>query len=268
MNYPNADDRKYTAASFSSPTTAISNMREKSEGTYTVANFDKRIEDTKHTDMIGVLLVDDHMLMREGLRQLFALEQDIRVIGEAIDGIEALQKIRQLRPDVVLMDIHMPGMDGITVTQQVVREFPEIAVIILSMQQQNQQVLQAMKSGARGYLLKTTSVRVVAEAIRMVRAGSVFVAPEMTDMIVQEYRRLSEGVPGRQNIETLQAKEVEIVRYVAMGMSNKEISEKLAYSEKTVKNYLSTIFQKLHLRDRTQVAIFALRHGLLPDEDV
>ncbi|MBV9259066.1 MAG: response regulator transcription factor [Ktedonobacteraceae bacterium] len=256
------------ATGFSSPTTVISDTPEKSKDIRTVEGYDKHIEDKKHTDVISVLLVDDHMLMREGLRQLFSLEQDIRVIGEAVDGVEALQKIRQMRPDVVLMDIHMPGVDGITVTQQVVQEFPEIAVIILSMQQQNQQVLQAVKSGARGYLLKTASVHEVAEAIRTVRAGSVFVAPEMTDMIVKEYRRLSEGAPGQQNIETLQAKEVEIVRYVAMGMSNKEISDKLAYSEKTVKNYLSTIFQKLHLRDRTQVAIFALRHGLLPDEDV
>ena len=268
MNYPNADNRNYVAAGFSSPATIISSTNEKSEGAHSVADHDKRIEATKQTDVISVLLVDDHMLMREGLRQLFSLEQDIRVIGEAVDGIEALQKIRQLRPDVVLMDIHMPGVDGITVTQQVVHEFPEIAVIILSMQQQNQQVLQAVKSGARGYLLKTTSVHKVAEAIRVVHTGSVFVAPEMTDMIVKEYRRLSEGASSQQNIETLQAKEVEIVRYVAMGMSNKEISEKLAYSEKTVKNYLSTIFQKLHLRDRTQVAIFALKHGLLPEEDL
>jgi DNA-binding NarL/FixJ family response regulator len=260
VSHPNVDDRKYTAADFFSPII--------SEDTHTVANFEQRIEDTKHTDVISVLLVDDHQLMREGLRQLFSLEKDIRVIGEAVDGIEALQKIRQLRPDVVLMDIHMPGMDGITVMQQVVQEFPEIAVIILSMQQQNQLVLQAVKSGARGYLLKTTSARKVAEAIRMVRAGGIFVAPEMTDMIVKEYRRLSEGASGHQTIETLQPKEVEIIRYVAMGMSNKEISEKLAYSEKTVKNYLSTIFQKLHLRDRTQVAIFALKHGLLPDEGV
>jgi len=268
LNYPNVGDRKYAATGFSSPTTAISDTKEKSEGAHVVAGNHKHIEATKRTEVISVLLVDDHLLMREGLRQLFSLEEDIRVIGEAVDGIEALQKVRQLRPDVVLMDIHMPGVDGITVTQQVVREFPEIAVIILSMQQQNQQVLQAVKSGARGYLLKTASVHEVAEAIRVVRAGSVFVAPEMTDMIVKEYRRLSEGAHGQQNIETLQAKEVEIVRYVAMGMSNKEISEKLAYSEKTVKNYLSTIFQKLHLRDRTQVAIFALRHGLLPEEDV
>jgi len=260
VSHPNIDDRKYATAGFFSPII--------SEDAHTVANFDKRIEDTKHTDVISVFLVDDHLLMREGLRQLFSLEKDIRVVGEAIDGVEALQKIRQLRPDVVLMDIHMPGLDGIAVTQQVVQEFPEIAVIILSMQQQNQLVLQAVKSGARGYLLKTTSAREVAGAIRMVRAGGIFVAPEMTDMIFKEYRRLSEDVSGHHTIETLQPKEVEIVRYVAMGMSNKEISEKLAYSEKTVKNYLSTIFQKLHLRDRTQVAIFALRHGLLPDEDV
>ena len=259
MSHPNVNDRKYTAADFFSPTI--------SEDPHTVANFDQRIEDTKHTDVISVLLVDDHLLMREGLRQLFSLEKDIHVIGEAIDGIEALQKIRQLRPNVVLMDIHMPGIDGIAVTQQIVQEFPEIAVIILSMQQQNQLVLQAVKSGARGYLLKTASAREVAGAIRMVRAGGVFVAPEMTGMIVKEYRRLSAGASGHHTVETLQPKEVEIVRYVAMGMSNKEISEKLAYSEKTVKNYLSTIFQKLHLRDRTQVAIFALRHGLLPDED-
>jgi DNA-binding NarL/FixJ family response regulator len=247
----------------------ISSTRGKGESAHTITNNDhndQHREASKRIDIISVLLVDDHQLMREGLRQLFSLEQDIRVVGEAVNGIEALQKIRQLRPDVVLMDISMPGIDGITVTQQVVQEFPEIAVIILSMQQQNQQVLQAVKSGARGYLLKTSSVHDVAEAIRMVRTGSVFVAPEMTDLIVKEYRRLSEGTPGQQNIEALQAKEIEIVRYVAMGMSNKEISQKLAYSEKTVKNYLSTIFQKLHLRDRTQVAIFALKHGLLPDE--
>lgn len=264
MNHPNVDDRKY--AGFFSPTTVISDAREKGEDTHGVTGNGRHGEGRKRTGVISVLLVDDHQLMRQGLRQLFTLEQDIQVIGEAVDGEEALQKIRQLCPEVVLMDIHMPGIDGIAVTQQVAQEYPETAVIILSMQQQKQQVLQAMRSGARGYLLKTASVREVAEAIRMVRSGSVFVSPEMTDMIVKEYRRLSEGTAG-QNIETLQAKEIEIVRYVAMGMSNKEISEKLAYSEKTVKNYLSTIFQKLHLRDRTQVAIFALKHGLLPDED-
>jgi DNA-binding NarL/FixJ family response regulator len=164
------------------------------------------------------------------------------------------------------MDIRMPVVNGIVVTQQVAQEFPEIAVLMLTMHQQSQQILQAMKSGARGYLLKTASAHEVAEAIRMVHSNGVFVPPEMTGLIIKEYRRLSEASSDLRGIEMLQAKEVEIVRYVAMGMSNKEIAEKLSYSEKTVKNYLSTIFQKLHLRDRTQVAIFALKQGLLADE--
>ena len=222
----------------------------------------------QHTDVVSVLLVDDHALMREGLRQLLTLERDIQIVGDAVDGVDALQKIRQLRPDVVLMDIHMPVVDGIAVTQHVAQEFPEIAVLILTMYQQSQHVLQAMKNGAKGYLLKTASVQQVTEAIRTVRAGGVFVAPETAGMIVGEYRRLSTSLSGNQGVDDLQAKEVEIVRYVALGMSNREIAEKLSYSEKTVKNYLSAIFQKLHLRDRTQVAIFALRHGLLPDENL
>ena len=160
----------------------------------------------------------------------------------------------------------MPVIDGLKVTQRIALEFPEIAVLILTMHQQNQHVLQAMKNGARGYLLKTSSAQQVAKAIRAVRAGGVFVEPEMAGMIVGEYRRLSTSLVDNENLAALSVREVEIMRHVALGMSNKEIAEKLAYSEKTVKNYLSAIFQKLHLRDRTQVAIFALRNGLLPDE--
>lgn len=209
-----------------------------------------------------VLLVDDHTLLREGLRQLLDQEEDIQVIGEAVDGQDALQKIRQLRPDVVLMDIHLPQVDGITLTRLITQEFPTIAVIMLTMYQQNQQMLQALKSGARGYLLKNSSARDVAEAIRTVYAQGVSLKPELTRALVCEFRRLCEttGEPAK---ASLTEKEVELIRYVAEGLSNKEIAEQLSYSEKTVKNYLSVIFQKLHLRDRTQVAIFALRQGLL-----
>ena len=268
MQYTNVDDREYTtvATELFPPTTTIPIAQEMSIDASVVTDGSKSIDNMKHTDVIGVLLVDDHALMREGLRQLFTLEEDIQVVGEAVDGIDALQKIRQLRPDVVLMDIRMPVVNGIVVTQQVAQEFPEIAVLMLTMHQQSQQILQAMKSGARGYLLKTASAHEVAEAIRTVHSSGVFVPPEMTGLIIKEYRRLSEVSSDLQSIEMLQAKEVEIVRYVAMGMSNREIAEKLSYSEKTVKNYLSTIFQKLHLRDRTQVAIFALKQGLLADE--
>ncbi len=224
-----------------------------------------RIDTAKHVDIISVLLVDDHALLREGLRQLFTLEQDIQVVGEAVDGFEALQKIRQLRPDVVLMDIHMPVMDGIAVTRQVTQELPGVAVIMLTMHGQ-QQMVQAMKNGARGYVLKSSSIHEVAQAIRTVHMGGTYIEPGWTGALINELRRMTDPTStGGHSMELLTDKELEIIRYVAAGMSNREIAEALAYSEKTVKNYLSVIYQKLHLRDRTQVAIFALRQGLLLD---
>jgi DNA-binding NarL/FixJ family response regulator len=223
--------------------------------------------DEKRTSIINVLLVDDHALMREGLRRLLELEEDIQIIGEAIDGFDALQKIRQLSPEVVLMDISLPMVDGIAVTRQITHEFPSIAVIMLTMHRQNQQVLRAMKNGARGYLLKSVSSQELAQAIRTVHEGGTLIEPELTGAIVSEYRRLSNSAAGGHPFRTLTEKELEIIRYVATGMSNKEIAEKLAYSEKTVKNYLSIIFQKLGTRDRTQAAIFALRNGLILDEE-
>lgn len=219
------------------------------------------------TALISVLLVDDHALIREGLRQLFTLEDGIQVVGEAVDGMEALRTIQRLKPDVVLMDVHIPVIDGIAVTRQVVHDFPEIAVIMLTMHRDQQRMLQAMKSGARGYLLKSLSIREVAQAIRTVYAGGMLVEPDMTGVIVNELRRLSEQTKGGQRVlDLLTEKELEIVRYIATGMSNKEIADQLAYSEKTVKNYLSIIFHKLNIRDRTQAAILALRQGVLPEE--
>jgi DNA-binding NarL/FixJ family response regulator len=218
------------------------------------------------TAVISVLLVDDHALMREGLRRLLELEQNLRIVGEAVDGFDALRQIRQLRPAVVLMDIRMPIMDGIAVTRQVVHEFPSIAVIMLTMSAEQEQMLEAMRNGAKGYLLKSTSSQEVAQAIRMAHEGKMFIEPGMTGAIVQEFRRLSNATATGSHINALSEKDIEILRYVAAGMSNKEIAEKLAYAEKTVKNYLSLIFQKLGIRDRTQAAIFALRNGLLPEE--
>jgi len=218
------------------------------------------------TAVISVLLVDDHALMREGLKQLLELEEDIHVVSEAVDGFDALYKIRQLRPEVVLLDIRMPMIDGIAVTRQITHEFPSIAVIILTISPDHQQMLQAMRNGARGYLLKSVSSQELTQAIRMVHQGGVLIEPELTGAIVREFRRLSNST--QTYVNALSSRDIEILRYVAAGMSNKEIAVKLSYSEKTVKNYLSLIFQKLGIRDRTQAAIFALRQGFLPDDEI
>lgn len=220
----------------------------------------------RKTSVVSVLLVDDHALMREGLRQLLELEDDIRIVGEAVDGFDALQRMRQLRPDVVLMDIRMPMLDGIAVTRQLAHEFPSVAVIMLTMHREHQQMLQAMKNGAKGYLLKSASSQEVTQAIRTVHNGGMLIEPDMTGAIVREFRRLSNVNASGSSLDALSERDIEILRYVATGMSNKEIARQLSYSEKTVKNYLSVIFQKLGIRDRTQAAIFALRNGLLPDD--
>jgi DNA-binding NarL/FixJ family response regulator len=268
MQNPNKYHEQYTttAATQVSESVAIIPEQTRPASVIDQSNKHNNIETIKSTDTISVLLVDDHMLLREGLRQLFALEQDIQVVGDAVDGFEVMQKIRQLQPDVVLMDINMPVVDGIAVTRQVTQAFPHIAVIMLTMHGQQQQMLKALKNGARGYVLKTTSAREVAQAIRTVHAGGTYIDPVWTGALVGELRRLADASSTEgQRVETLSEKELEIIRYVAAGMNNREIAESLSYSEKTVKNYLSVIYQKLHLRDRTQVAIFALRQGLLLD---
>jgi len=216
---------------------------------------------------IRLLLVDDHALVREGLRRLLELEEDVRVVGEATNGLDALHLARTLKPDVALMDISMPSLDGITVMRRLYQESPSVAVIMLTMYRQQQHILQAMRGGARGYVLKSASSQEMLSAIRKVHQGGTFISSELTGEIVNEYRRLSDGATPRPSIHALSEKEIEIIRGVATGMSNREIADKLAYSEKTVKNYLSIIFQKLGIRDRTQAAIFALRQGLIPQEE-
>ncbi len=215
------------------------------------------------TTLINIFIVDDHTLLREGLRRLFDLEEDLHVVGEASNGFEAIEKIGEARPDVVLLDMSLPVMDGVATTREIVQRYPGIAVIILSIQRQNQQVVEAIRNGARGYLLKQASIHEVTQAIRTIHEGGTVVSSLLTGTLVNELRHLPEQSTSQHGLSQLTEKEIEIVRYLTEGLSNKEIAEQLAYSEKTVKNYLSIIFQKLQLRDRTQVAIFALRQGLL-----
>ncbi|HEV2583368.1 MAG TPA: response regulator transcription factor, partial [Ktedonobacteraceae bacterium] len=162
---------------------------------------------------IRLLLVDDHVLVREGLRRLLELENDIVVIAGAANGQEALQAAHSLRPDVVLMDISMPAVDGIAVTRQMVEELPSVAVIMLTVFRQQQHILRAMRSGARGYLLKSATLEEVAQAIRKVHEGGTFISSELTGELVNEYRRLSDATAtSRPSIHALNETEIEIIR--------------------------------------------------------
>ncbi|WP_027891695.1 response regulator transcription factor [Calidithermus chliarophilus] len=210
--------------------------------------------------MIRILLADDHALFRQGLRSLLEAEPDFRVIGEAKDGREALRHALEARPDIILMDIQMPGLDGVQATQEILREWPQAKVIMLTMYRQDAYVFEAVKTGARGYMLKDADAKELLEAIRRVQAGEVLLDAEMAEQIIQDFKSKNETAP-KPHAE-LSDREVQILKLVAQGYTNLEIASELSLSEKTVRNRLSDIFQKLHLNNRTQAALYALREGL------
>jgi DNA-binding NarL/FixJ family response regulator len=216
---------------------------------------------------LRVLIADDHTLFREGMRQLLEMERDIEVIGEASDGIEVLAQARDLQPDVILMDINMPVVNGVTAISQILAERPEIGIIVLTMFKEDQYVFDAMRADARGYLLKDAKPSDLIFAIRMVARGASLIDPRMTTTVLKEFRRLASQVEPDQGVGGLTPKELEILKLLATGLSNKEIGRRLCLAEKTVKNYLSTIFQKLQINDRVQAAIYALRHGLIAEQE-
>lgn len=210
--------------------------------------------------MIRIVLADDHALFRQGLRSLLEAEPDFRVVGEAGDGREALRHVLEAKPDIVLMDIQMPGLDGVQATQEILREWPQAKVIMLTMYRQDAYVFEAVKAGARGYMLKDADAKDLLEAIRRVNNGEVLLDAELAEQIIQDFKAKRESVPKPH--AKLSEREVQILKLVAQGYTNLEIAGELSLSEKTVRNRLSEIFQKLHLNNRTQAALYALREGL------
>ncbi|AEB12846.1 response regulator [Marinithermus hydrothermalis] len=211
--------------------------------------------------MIRILLADDHALFRQGLRTLLEAEPEFRVIGEAGNGREALRTALATRPDVILMDIQMPELDGVQATQEILREFPEARVIMLTMYRQDAYVFEAVKAGARGYLLKDAQAEELIDAIRRVHQGEVLLDGELAEQIIQDFRAKREALTTAPAAE-LTEREVQILRLLAQGATNQEIADELGLSEKTVRNRLSEIFAKLHLNNRTQAALYAIREGL------
>ena len=210
-------------------------------------------------DVIRVLVVDDHAIVREGLRWLMATEPGLELVGEAADGVEAVEKARDLRPDVILMDLIMPRMDGIAATAAITSAQPETHVLVLTSFAEDEQVFPAIKAGALGYLLKDTSPHTLLRAIRDVHAGTPSMHPVVARKLLQELQRSSDLPPTK---EPLTEREVEVLKLVARGLSNEEIAARLYIGERTARTHVSNVLHKLHLANRTQAALYALREGL------
>lgn len=215
-------------------------------------------------DKIKVLLADDHALFREGLRSLLTDQDDIEIVGEAEDGLEAVKLTPQLQPAVVLMDINMPVIDGVEATRMILRDNDAVSIVILTMYPQDEYVFEALKAGAKAYLLKDTRSKKLLQVIRAVSQGQAVIEPEMTARLLSEFRRLAtEKEDKSPKVQTLTDQERTILTLVANGASNKDIAAELNLSERTIKNYLSIIFQKLQVNNRTEAAIRAMKDGLV-----
>lgn len=213
--------------------------------------------------MISVALADDHVLFRQALRHLLDSEDDINVIGEASDGRAIQNLVEQNQPDVILMDINMPGIDGVTATRELKAQLPDVRIIILTMFSEDGHVIRAVRAGADAYLLKNSESSRVVDAIRAVHRGESIIEPQLASKLLSEFRRVSD-VREEDSMGGLTSREMDLLRLVATGLSNKEIALKLSLAESTVKNRLSLLFEKLGVKDRTQAAIYALSHGLIP----
>ncbi len=213
-------------------------------------------------DRIRVLLVDDHTLFRKGLASLLQTQEDIEVVGEASNGIEALKKARTLMPDLILMDIYMPKCNGLDATKMIKNEMPYVKIVMLTVSDSDQSLFEAIKCGAQGYLLKNLEPFELFNMIRSVFRGEAPISSPLAARILNEFVSKNSA---RDSHGTLTQREKEVLTLIAEGASNKEIAYRLKISENTVKNHLRNIMEKLHLQNRVQLAVFAVKKGLVKD---
>ncbi len=216
---------------------------------------------------VSVLLVDDQRLLREGLRTLLELQPDLRVVGEAGDGIEAESLVERLRPRVVLMDLRMPRCDGVEATRRIVSRWPAVQVLVLTTFDEDELVFRSIEAGASGYLLKDVGSDRLAEAVRAASRGESPLQPSIARKLLKRLQGTpvpedARRAPLPDGAEPLTARELDVLRLLGTGATNREIAERLSLTDGTVKNYISVILAKTGLRDRTQAALFAVRRGL------
>lgn len=219
--------------------------------------------------MTRIIIIDDHQLFREGVKRILDFEDTFEVVAEGDDGRSAIDLYREHLPDVVLMDINMPGKNGVDATADLIKEFPDAKVIMLSIHDDESYVTHALKSGALGYMLKEMDADEIVEAIKVVANGGSYLHPKVTKNLVAEFRRLSEHenkgnfhqTDIRRPFHLLTKRECEVLQLLTDGQSNRAIGETLFISEKTVKNHVSSILQKMNVNDRTQAVVTAIKNG-------
>ncbi|MGE5221559.1 MAG: response regulator [Omnitrophica WOR_2 bacterium] len=213
--------------------------------------------------MINLLIVDDHILFREGLASLFSRQPDFQVVGEAGSVQEAIQSARQLAPDVILMDFSLPDGTGLDATKEILQALPQTKIVFLTMHEQDDRLFSAIRSGAKGYLLKNLAVTKLLAALRSLEQGEAPISGQMAAKILDEFSRTSHGAsPDKTVLEPLSTRELEVFHEIVAGASNREIAGKLVISENTVKNHVHNILDKLQINSRREIAAFAADHGL------
>ncbi len=222
-------------------------------------------------DPIKVLIVDDHALFRRGIISVLAGEENMEVVGEASDGLEAIEKAKETHPDIIVMDLNMPRFSGLDATQALQSEMPQVSVLMLTISDSEADLFSAMKFGARGYMLKEATPEELVYAISYVAKGGVLVSPLMATKLLNEFKSMGigakigtseEGAPSE-----LSLREMEALKLVAQGLTNKEIADSLYISENTVKTHLRNIMEKLHLTNRSQAVAYAFKKGLIKSAD-
>ncbi len=212
---------------------------------------------------IRVVLVDDQAMIRAGFKLLIDNQPDLEVVGEAETGSEAVELVRSLQPDVVLMDVQMPDMDGIAATEELLKDGSSLKVLVVTTFQRDDYLFDALRAGASGFLLKTSPPEDLVEAIRVVNAGNSLLDPLVTGQVIAQFANAGPGVARSERLDELTEREREVLEQLAGGLSNSEIAEALYVGETTVKTHVSNVLSKLGLRDRVQAVVFAYEHGLV-----